>query len=169
LVLVQGTEITLFIYLVGLLYRHSIPQPSLWSLLAMLAAPVPFAVFLAMSDLYETRLKYVWVGLLQGMAMWLTAMARARIVWRDSVVVLARVRAFDLLLYLTTSGLLFLSVGLFRKYLRHMKFAATKPEGEQANQREVFWKYVFPAVLAFIASIASLLVQMHLGPQKAGK
>src|SRR6516164_3926601 len=46
LVLLQGTVVTLIIYLFGLLYQHSLLQPSNWVTLIMLAAPLPFAVFL---------------------------------------------------------------------------------------------------------------------------
>jgi hypothetical protein len=164
LVLLQGTMITLLIYLFGLLYHHSVPQPSKWAMAIMLAAPLPLAVFLAFfRDLYLRTSEYVGIGLLQGVVMWFVALARARVRWPDPILRLVKDRFDDLLLYMLTATLLFLSVGLLRRSLRHQELTDQVADKEPMSNWSFVWKYIVPPLLAFIGSMVSLVVQALTG------
>lgn len=164
LVLLQGTVVTLLIYLFGLLYQHSLPRPSNWVTLIMLVAPLPLAVFLAFfSDLYRRTSEYVAMGLLQGVVMWFAAMARARIRWPDPILTLVKDRLDALVIYVVTAALLYLSVGLLRKSLRHQELSNQVADEMPRTGWAFLWKTVMPPLLPFVLGMASLLVQVFSG------
>lgn len=164
LVLVQGTVITLLIYLFGLLYHHAVQPPSKWTTLIMLSAPIPLAAFLAFfPDLYRRTGEHVAIGLLQGVVMWFGAMARARILWSDSVFRLAKDRLDAFLLYVVTAGLLYLSVGLLRKSRGHGELSDQAADEKPLTGWAFIWKNVMPPLLPFLLGVASLVVQAVTG------
>lgn len=150
LVLVVGSAVTTIPFL-GSLWLTRFHPPDALLLPGIFCPGVPFAIYLGIKGTYQKTLQYLGVGILQGTLRCVIALVINRNEYFGITF-----HSFMFLIIPLVDGLLFLSVGLFRRYFKRNTSIVPAAVSSSQGRLERF-KEFSSAIAPYLTLIASLV------------